>query len=167
MNTHVEGSYAEVKYALRAVDTLIMRGHDADSITLIGTDPYKEEQLRAADIKIKNTSDLSDGDKEELGKHMEDLKDGRFVVQVTEDGGKLKEKSPDINPKYADSAYSDDDSGLTSEPGSYTEDAELLNDVKNSNTDPSNSQSTDTIGYADNKKTPNNTPLDNGPNRSI
>ena len=27
MNTHVEGSYAKVEDALRAVDTLIMRGY--------------------------------------------------------------------------------------------------------------------------------------------
>ncbi|GEK88574.1 hypothetical protein SAMN04488100_11460 [Alkalibacterium putridalgicola] len=167
MNTHVEGSYAKVEDALRAVDTLIMRGYDADAIILISSKAHQEEQLKAVDITVKQISDLTDQDKKELGKHMEDLEDGRFVVQVTEDKGESKEQSPDVNPLQADRAYTGDDSGLTSEEGSYTADAELLEDLRNSSTDPSNNRSNDAIGYSDSMKNPNETPLDNGPNRSL
>lgn len=166
MDTHVEGSYAEVEDALRAVDTLIMRGHSAYSITLISTKPNQKEQIDSSDITVKQSTDLTEKDKRELGKHMEDLQDGLFVVQVSDDDGDSKELSPDINPKYADSADSDD-SGLTSEEGSYKDDAELLEDLKNSNTGPGNNRSNDAIGYSNDMKTPNDTPLDNGPNRSV
>ncbi|SFB99666.1 hypothetical protein SAMN04488102_102141 [Alkalibacterium subtropicum] len=165
MNTHVEGSYAKVEDALRAVDTLIMRGYEAESLTLISSKAHQETQLEAVDITVKQVSDLTEQDKKELGKHLEDLEDGRFVIQVTEDKGESKEQSPDINPLQADRAY--DGSGLTSEEGSYTDDAELLEDVRNSNTDPSNNRSNKAIGYSDDMKMPDDTPLDNGPNRSL
>jgi len=167
MNTHVEGSYANIEDALRAVDTLIMRGFEADAVTLISSKAHQEEQLKTVDITVKQLADLTSQDKENLGKHMEDLEDGRFVVQVTEDKGESKEQSPDINPLNADRADSDRDSGLTSEEGSYTADAELLEDVKNSNTDPSNNRSNSAIGYSNDMKNPKDTPLDNGPDRSL
>ncbi|MFO8069009.1 MAG: hypothetical protein R6U02_03350 [Alkalibacterium sp.] len=84
MNTYIEGTYAKVEDALRAVDTLIMRGHDTDSITLISNQTHQEEQLKAVAITVKQLSDLTSQEKQSLGKHVEDVNEGRFVLQVTE-----------------------------------------------------------------------------------
>lgn len=159
MNTFVEGSYATVEDALRAVDTLIMRGHDTEAITLISNQAHQEEQLDAVDISVKHLSELSSQECHRLGKHIEDVNEGRFVLQVTEEESESKETSPDINPLGADSADPDNDS--------VAEDAELLEDVRNSNVDPSSHSSNSSIGYSDNMKNPSDTPLDNGPNRTL
>ena len=152
MNTYVEGTYATVEDALRAVDTLIMRGHDADSITLISNRSHHEEQLETVDITVKKKADLTERDKDDLGKHIEDLEDGRFVVQVTENISADKKQSADV------------DRGSDSK---VTEDAELLEDVRNSDMGPGSNRTNSEIGYSSDLKTPDETPLDNGPNRSL
>ncbi len=154
MNTYVEGTYATVEDALRAVDTLIMRGHDADSITLISNRSHHEEQLETVDITVKKKAYLTERDKDHLGKHMEDLEDGRFVVQITKNNSEDKKQSEDVAP-------------LTSENGSVTEDAEILEDVRNSDMGPGSNRTNSEIGYSSDLKTPEETPLDNGPNRSL
>lgn len=167
MNTYIEGTYAKVEDALRAVDTLIMRGHDTDSITLISNQTHQEEQLKAVAITVKQLSDLTSQEKQSLGKHVEDVNEGRFVLQVTEKKSEPKKKSPDIGPLSADSPDPYDDSPLASDDESVTEDTELLEDLRSSKADPSNDRSNTKTGYSDDLKTPDETPLDNGPNRSL
>ncbi len=167
MSIYVEGSYATVEDAIRAIDTLIMRGHDADSITLIHDQSHNEEQLEAMDITVKKLSELTSQENNRLGKHVEDLNDGRFVLQVTEKEGTEGELSADINPQTADRADSEGDSPLSSENESLTDDAELLEDVRNSNTDPSGPGSNDAVGYSSDLNTPDSTPLDNGPDPTL
>ncbi|MFO8069010.1 MAG: hypothetical protein R6U02_03355 [Alkalibacterium sp.] len=78
-----------------------------------------------------------------------------------------KKKSPDIGPLSADSPDPYDDSLLASDDESVTEDTELLEDLRSSKADPSNDRSNTKTGYSDDLKTPDETPLDNGPNRSL
>lgn len=130
MNTYIEGTYAKVEDALRAVDTLIMRGHDTDSITLISNQTHQEEQLQAVDITVKQLSDLTRQENQSLGKYVKDVNEGRFVLQVTEKISESKERYPDIDPLNPDSADPYDDSLLASGNRLVTDDTELLEHLR-------------------------------------
>lgn len=116
MAIYVEGSYATVEDAVRAIDTLIMRGHETDAITLIHDQTHHEDQLDAMDITVKRLSELTSQENHRLGKHVEDLNDGRFVLQVTENEAAAKEHSSTLSPVDRDTAASNGESLLDDDP---------------------------------------------------
>lgn len=148
MSVFVEGSYETYEDVIPAVDTLVMRGHEIDDMRITGNTSALKEYDDTAGISAVEYSHI---DKKEeltaLEEYDRDLKEGKLVLLVNEVGDQDKEQSQD---------------------GQVTDDAELLDDMKNNESNISGNRSNDDIGFrSDLNTSTDDTAGDSGLNRSI
>lgn len=152
MTVFVEGSYDTYEDAIRAVDTLVMRGHQIDDMKLTGNASALQEYEDTAGISAVEYSHIDNKEERDvLEEYDMDLNGDKLVLLVNEVGNPDKEQSVDAQATV-DAA----------------DDAELLNDMQNSETDLSGKGSNDDVGLDSDLKTPtDDTAGCSGLNRSV
>lgn len=152
MTVFVEGSYDTYEDAIRAVDTLVMRGHQIDDMKLTGNASALQEYEDTAGISAVEYSHIDNKEERDvLEEYDMDLNGDKLVLLVNEVGNPDKEQSVDAQATV-DAA----------------DDAELLNDMQNSETDLSGKGSNDDVGLDSDLKTPtDDTAGGSGLNRSV
>lgn len=99
MPVFAEGSYETYEDAIRAVDTLVMRGHEKDDMKITGNASALQKYDDTAGISAVKYSSIHDNEEISALKQYEtDLESGKLVLLVNEDSNQDKEQSEDIHP---------------------------------------------------------------------
>lgn len=168
MPLFAEGSYETFEQVVRAVDTLVMRGHSKDDMKLAGNSSALNTIDDSAGITTIDHSTVSDNEMSSvLNDYRSALDEGKLVLIVNEDTDQGKEQSVDTHPSDAERSNERSAEGPATSTDT-TDEAEMLDDVKNSPTDPSGERSNDDVGLSSDLNTSGNDPAGgNGLNQSI
>ncbi|PRY83610.1 general stress protein [Alkalibacterium olivapovliticus] len=149
MPTFAEGSYDSFEQVIRAVDTLVMRGHEKEDMKIVvGQSSALEKISDPSGINVVEYSSVSSNEESSvLTEYKQQLKQGEIVLLVNEAADEDKEQSVDAQPDKADRANERSASGsMTSTDNS--QDAEMIDDLKSSDTDVSGNSNNDDLGVS-------------------
>lgn len=168
MTLFVEGSYESFKQVIRAVDTLVMRGHEKSDMKVAGTSSALQQVDESSGLSTfdYNSSD-SARESSILKDYDDDLSQGKLVLLVDEAADQDKELSEDTHPTNADRANKKSAEGPSTSTDT-SEDAELIDDLKSSETNLSGNRNSDDVGLSSDLNTStDDTAGNSGLNRSI
>lgn len=148
MSLFAEGSYDSFEQVIRAVDTLVMRGHAKEDMKVAGNASALQQVSESSGLSV---IDYASTDDKELSfvlkEHKADLNEGKLVLIVDEEANQDKQLSEDTPAADADRANERSADGPKTSTDN-ADDAELIDDVKNSETDLSGNQNTDATGLS-------------------
>ncbi|SEK96720.1 hypothetical protein [Alkalibacterium pelagium] len=168
MPLFAEGSYDSFEEVVRAVDTLVMRGHSKADMKLAGNSSALETVDKSAGITTVDHSNVSDKEVSSLlNDYRSELDEGQLVLLVDEDKDQGEEQSVDTHPGDAERSNERSAEGPATSTDT-TDEAEMIDDVKNSPTDPSGGGSNDDVGLSSDLNASGDDPAGgNGLNQSI
>lgn len=123
MSKFVEGSYQSTEEALKAVSTLIYRGHAKHSIQLVGNTSTIDALSDDIEVATAHLDELNNSDKEILADYKNEIDNNALVALVEEDSSIDDEEISGTRNEEANSPQEATVTDPTLDPDATTENA--------------------------------------------